>query len=110
MASTRTVAASSLPNDLPPQSVLKASDKLVFAHYFSPYPISIDNADSAADYYTRNYLSPTGEGGKHAAYGGYLRDRPLPRAVTADADWRYQDMLTEVKRANAAGSIDSPTT
>jgi hypothetical protein len=92
-----------LPNDLPAQSVLKTSNKRVFAHYFSPFPISFDNKETAADYYTRHYLTPTGESGKHLAYGGYLRDRPLPRAVSADADWQYRDMVTEVQRASDSG-------
>ena len=102
-ASIQTVAASALPNDLPAQSALKASDKLVFAHYFPPFPISLDNRDTAADYYAKHYLTPTGENGKHTAYGGYLRDRPLPRAVIAEDDWQYKDMLTEVQRANDSG-------
>lgn len=50
----------------------------MFAHYFTPYPLSLDNASADGDYYTRNYLNPGGESGKHEKYGGLLRDRPLP--------------------------------
>ncbi|MEV5707020.1 glycoside hydrolase family 71 protein [Actinoallomurus sp. NPDC052274] len=91
-----------LPFQLPAQSVLRASGHKVFAHYFTPYPVSLDNKDAASDYYTRNYLSPTGESGKHAAYGGLLRDRPIGRAPIS-GNWQLEDMKTEIRRAAAAG-------
>ncbi len=75
----------------------------VFAHYFPPYPISIDNEPAAIDYYSVNYLTVDGEGGKHAAYGGLLRDRPLGRQPISSPDWRVQDLRTEVLQAKAAG-------
>ncbi|MBC7460041.1 MAG: hypothetical protein H7287_01630, partial [Thermoleophilia bacterium] len=88
---------------LPPTSTLRASPHLVFAHYFTPYPISIDNKAEASDYYTNNYLSITGESGKHVAYGGLLRDRPLGRAPLPAASFALDDMKTEVQRASDAG-------
>lgn len=91
---------SPLPYDVIPSG---AGDKTVFAHYFPPFPVSVDNADAASDYYTRNFLAPDGEGGKHAAYGGLLRDRPLPRDVREGADWRLDDMVDEVNEAADAG-------
>ena len=42
-----------------------STKRMAFAHYFTPYPVSIDNKDAAADYYTRAYLNPTGENGIH---------------------------------------------
>ncbi|MBC7632270.1 endo-1,3-alpha-glucanase family glycosylhydrolase [Aeromicrobium sp.] len=75
----------------------------VFAHYFPPYPVSIDNKDPQKDYYAANYLSPSGEGGKHAVYGGLLRDRPEGRAPIPSAGWKLEDMKTEVRQAKAAG-------
>jgi len=78
------------------------SAKKVFAHYFPPYPISLDNKAPESDYYARNYLDPKGEGGKHAAYGGLLRDRPLGRAPLS-GDWRTTDLKTEVRQAAGAG-------
>jgi hypothetical protein len=75
----------------------------VFAHYFPPYPISIDNQPAANDYYSRNYLTIEGESGKHASYGGWLRDRPPARSPISDPDWRVQDLRTEVRQAKAAG-------
>ncbi len=79
------------------------SSKLVFAHYFPPFPISIDNADPSSDYYARNYLTIGGENGKHAQYGGFLRDRPVPRQPLPDPDWQVEDLRTEVRQAKAAG-------
>ncbi|MFJ3490999.1 endo-1,3-alpha-glucanase family glycosylhydrolase [Leifsonia aquatica] len=79
-----------------------SSAKKVFAHYFPPYPVSIDNASPASDYYARNYIDPEGEGGKHAAYGGLLRDRPIGRAPLS-GDWRTTDLGTEVDQAADAG-------
>ena len=78
-------------------------DKLVFAHYFTPYPISLDNKDGASDYYANGYLNPNGESGKHAAYGGLLRDRPIPRAPLTASDWETADLATEVNQAIAGG-------
>jgi hypothetical protein len=89
--------------DLPTQTALKASSHKVFAHYFPPFPISIDNLDASVDYYTTQYLNPDGESGKHVAYGGYLRERPLPRPVDPSPDWALDDMKTEVTRADEAG-------
>ncbi|MFD4430701.1 glycoside hydrolase family 71 protein [Nocardia sp. NPDC058497] len=77
--------------------------KLVFAHYFPPYPISIDNLPAERDYYSTEYLDPGGSGGANAAYGGLLRDRPVPRPVSDHADWRSADLETEVRQAIAAG-------
>ncbi len=92
-----------LPFDLPSEQSLRSSDKLVLAHYFPPLPLSLDNEAPGDDYYARNYLDPEGEGGKHAPYGGHLRDRPLPRAPIPDEQWRLQDMRTEVRQAIAGG-------
>ncbi|MEU8139717.1 glycoside hydrolase family 71 protein [Streptodolium elevatio] len=91
-----------LPFDLPGTAELRGSAKKVFAHYFTPYPVSLNNKGGADDYYTKNYLNPNGEGGKHKAYGGLLRDRPLPREPLA-GDWELQDMETEIRTAVSAG-------
>ena len=76
---------------------------LVFAHYFVPYPLSIDNKTESTDYYTRNYLSPDGEGGKFASVGGLLRDRPISPGVSTSTDWRVNNFATEVRQAKSAG-------
>ena len=88
-----------LPFDMP----AGPTDKLVFAHYVPWLPISVDNEPADQDYYTTHYLTTYGENGIHAAYGGYTRDRPLPRAPINDPDWRYLDILTEVEQAKSVG-------
>lgn len=98
-----TTTASPLPSDLPAASVLRSSPKKVFAHYLASLPVSLDNQAPATDYYARNYLAPNGEGGIHAAYGGFLRNRPLGRGPLAGSDWRLRDMQAEVRQAAAAG-------
>ncbi|WP_328301930.1 glycoside hydrolase family 71 protein [Streptomyces sp. NBC_00435] len=97
--------AGALPFDLPQQSALRsgaAGKKLVFAHYFTPYPLSLDNAKADSDYYTRNYLNPEGENGKHERYGGLLRDRPLP-VEPKSGNWELANLQQEVRTARAAG-------
>ena len=92
-----------LPFQLPSTATLQASSHLVFAHYFTPYPLSVDNEPSTSDYYATQYLTPDGEKGIHSAYGGFLRDRPLPQPVSTSADWELDNYKTEIKRATAAG-------
>ncbi|MBW1600753.1 hypothetical protein JJV70_01230 [Streptomyces sp. JJ66] len=91
-----------LPFDMPAPATLRASKKLVFAHYFTPYPLSLDNAKPDHDYYARNYLTPSGEKGKHEEYGGLLRDRPLP-VEPRSGDWELANLRQEVRTARAAG-------
>jgi hypothetical protein len=79
-----------------------AGSAKVFAHYFPPYPVSLDNRAPDSDYYASQYLDPSGEGGVHAAYGGLLRDRPVGRAPEA-GDWKLTDLEKEVRQASAAG-------
>ena len=94
-------AASPLAFNVP--AAATSSGKLVFAHYFTPYPLSLDNKPSASDYYAINYLKPTGEKSKFASFGGLLRDRPEPTAVLSGSSWRLQNMEKEVRTAIAAG-------
>lgn len=94
--------AQPLPFDLPSTASLRASGKLAFAHYFTLFIRSLDNLPPAIDYYTRQWLDPAGEGGIHAAYGGFLRDRPYGRAPLP-GNWTLTDMQTEVGEAIAAG-------
>lgn len=79
------------------------SAKKVFAHYFPPYPLSFDNKPAARDHYTRHYLTVNGEGGIHAAYGGLLRDRPLPVAPSSSSTWQVDNLRTEIRQAKTAG-------
>lgn len=102
-ASAATAASAALPFDMPSGSTLRASSsKRAFAHYVPSLPVSLDNRDAASDYYTRNLMDPAGEGGKHKAYGGWMRDRPATRAPRS-GDWRLADMESEVRSARDAG-------
>lgn len=82
---------------------LQNSPHKVFAHYFSQFPVSIDNKPADIDYYTKGYLAPDGENGKHQKYGGYIRERPLPRPPRSEEDWRLIDKMEEVRLAREAG-------
>jgi Glycosyl hydrolase family 71 len=88
---------------LPINLVEQPSPHRVFAHYMPSLPISIDNKDGSQDYYATEYLAVDGEDGKHAAYGGFLRDRPLPRAHSDRPDWKLADLLTEISQAKSVG-------
>lgn len=79
-----------------------SSTKKVFAHFFGPYPISIDNSTPASDYYTNNYLAVNGEGGIWASKGGYLRNRPMGRAPIT-GDYRFEDSKSDIEQAREAG-------
>jgi len=91
-----------LPFTMPPADAFFASPKRVFAHYFYPFPLSIGNQPAATDYYNVNYLNPAGEAGKHLAYGGWLRARPLPVPV-GGANFAQLNMQREVALAIARG-------
>lgn len=92
------------PFNAPPLSALRASPKKVFGHYFSPYPISLDNQEPDQDYYAKNYLQPTGENSKFAYCGGFIKERPLPQAPRpSDVDYELANFEEEVRRAAALG-------
>ena len=105
-----TVATSTAPDeesplafDMPSAATLDDAAPRVFAHYFPAFPISLDNEDPSGDYYAAGFNAVDGEGGNHAEYGGFFRQRPLPRAVNPSDDWALEDMKTEVQRATDAG-------
>lgn len=93
---------------------MSGQQRLVFAHYFPPYPISLDNLDPKKDYYAAVYLNPSGMEGEYGPYGAMLRDRPVPRPPRAETDWREVDLAVEIQQAMAAGidgfSVDILTT
>ncbi len=92
-----------LPFTMPPAAALFGSPRRVFAHYFYPFPLSIDDKPAASDYYNTQYLTPTGENGKWLSHGGYLRQRPLPVPVGSPAAYVLGDMEREVRLALAGG-------
>jgi hypothetical protein len=88
---------------MPSADVLFNSAKKVFAHYIPTFPVSIDNAASAQDYYNSQFLSRTGESGKWIKEGGFLRQRPMGVTPTAGAAWQQHNMEGEVRAAIARG-------
>ncbi|KYQ90361.1 hypothetical protein DLAC_08977 [Tieghemostelium lacteum] len=84
-------------------TALLNSAKKVYAHYFSLFLISIDNEPSATDYYELGWIDPNGEGGIHYGYGGFIRQRPMPRPVRSQSNWLDLDAQLEVTNALALG-------
>lgn len=78
------------------------AEKSVFALYFPPYPVTLDNLPPSSDYYATQYLNPDGENGKHAYGGGLLRDRPIPHEPRP-GNWRLADLEDEVRTAKRYG-------
>eukprot|EP01117_Protostelium_nocturnum_P007503 TRINITY_DN2683_c0_g1_i2.p1 TRINITY_DN2683_c0_g1~~TRINITY_DN2683_c0_g1_i2.p1 ORF type:complete len:547 (+),score=123.69 TRINITY_DN2683_c0_g1_i2:30-1670(+) len=95
-------ANTALPVDLP--DAFSGSTRKIFANYFSPFPLSIENADPSNDYYAKQWLIATGEGGLHTSYGGYLRDRPIPVAPNPNATvFKSENLQKEIRQAILAG-------
>jgi len=94
---------SCLPFTMPGPNALFGAPKKVFAHYFYPFPLSLENKSASDDYYNAQYLNRTGESGKWSAYGGYLRQRPLVVGVSSDHQWQLSNMQREVRMAIARG-------
>lgn len=92
-----------LPFAMPPSDVIFASPKKVFAHYFYPFPLQIDNVAPAVDYFNRNYLVPGGESGKFSKQGGYLRQRPQAQPNPTQTGYQVLNLQTEVRMAIARG-------
>lgn len=88
---------------MPSTDALFNSPKRVFAHYFHPFPVSLDNRAPATDYYNTQYLSRTGESSKWLKQGGYLRQRPLGVAPSTSPNWQQLNMEGEVRAAIARG-------
>ncbi|BCJ29158.1 glycoside hydrolase family 71 protein [Actinocatenispora sera] len=96
-ASAATSECNPLPVTLPAPAQLRASPKKVFAYYFPPFPVSIDNKAPESDSYSRWQYSLDSEGG---AYD--LRDRPIGRDPRS-GDWKQADFETEIRRAIQVG-------
>ena len=101
--STSNNADACLAAPMPSSATLFNSTKRVFAHYFHPFPVSIDNDPSAKDYYNLQYLTRTGESDKWLKEGGYLRARPLGVTPSTNPNWQQLNMEGEVRAAIARG-------
>lgn len=92
-----------LPFDPPSNSALRNSPRKVFAHYFPPFPISMDNLDPAKDQWVKHIMNPKGFGKRYIKTGGKCRQRPLPRPARPEKNWLLKDMELEVKRGSDLG-------
>jgi hypothetical protein len=92
-----------VPLTMPSTDALFSSAKRVFAHYFFPFPVSLDNAAPAKDYYNTQYLTKNGESDKWVAQGGFLRERPLGTSPRTSSTWQLLNMEAEVRSAIARG-------
>jgi Glycosyl hydrolase family 71 len=88
---------------MPSSDTLFNSTKRVFAHYFHPFPLSIENNAPAKDYYNTQYLNKAGESNKWLKQGGYLRQRPLGVTPSTSPNWQQLNMEAEVRAAIARG-------
>jgi hypothetical protein len=103
LVTTSNNADACLPLTMPSADSLFGSPKKVFAHYFFPFPVSIDNAQPENDYYNANYLNRHGEANKWLAQGGFLRTRPLGTTPLSSSNWKLLNMEAEVRAAIARG-------
>jgi len=104
----RSYVAQESPDDVWPFERASAADLAksphkVFAHYFPPYPLSIENKPAEQDYYATQYMKSSGEGNKFAAQGGLLRQRPLPVGPWKSPYWREINAAIDVLRAQLIG-------
>jgi hypothetical protein len=83
---------------------LANSERKVFLHYFTPFPLSFDNKPPDEDYYRRQYLEREGENGKFVQVGGYLRERPLGAGTIPGPHWRAVNIAIDVLRAQKLGA------
>jgi hypothetical protein len=88
---------------MPTTDTVFKSSKKVFAHYFSPFPESIDDKAPNGDYYNSQYLDKNGESGKWVQEGGYLRQRPLGVNASSNPNWQLLNMQHDVSAAIARG-------
>lgn len=101
----RAAVAAESPSDVFPFALGRTGQggTLIVAHYFPPFPVSLDNKAAAEDYYAGNYLRAEGEGGKFARQGGFLRDRPLAAPVRPNGLRVVANLALEVARAERIG-------
>jgi hypothetical protein len=88
---------------MPATDTVFNSSKKVFAHYFYPFPLSVDNQAPNIDYYNTQYLNKNGESNKWLLEGGYLRQRPLGVNASSNPNWQQLNMQHEVTSAIARG-------
>lgn len=74
--------------------------RLAFSHNYGIFPRSIENDPPASDYYNV-FINPAGDS-YWTPFGGWIRDRPLPRAPLS-GDYQLQDAREDVEQMIAGG-------
>jgi len=94
------------PSSAWPFSTRESSDstRKVFIHYFTPMQLTPDNKPAVVDYWNTQALLRSGIGGKYAAAGGYVRERPLPVGPWPEPYWREINAAIDVLRAQRIGA------
>lgn len=97
------VGAADLVDVLPFKPVnLGQSGREVFAHWHF-FAISMDNKPADVDYYATHFLDPAHPEGKTEGFGSALRERPLPRDPYQGSDWAVDDLVCDIRWADAIG-------
>ena len=92
-----------------PYQVAGTGQAKVFAHYFTPYPISLDNAAPSQDYYARNYLAPDGEGGAHGRTAACCATDPSSARRCPVTGRRRTPAPRSTRRSTPASTASSST-
>jgi len=85
---------------------IRTHTKKVWAHYFGPYPRSLNNeATAATTEYATYFNSPykVTSNPDNSTFGSYFRDAPLFRAQSASTQWQIDDCKFDIDSAMAAG-------
>ncbi|ROR91788.1 endo-1,3-alpha-glucanase family glycosylhydrolase [Nocardioides aurantiacus] len=86
------------PAGTPPPTI--DTTRFVDAHDMTSSALDMNQSGT---YFANNYINPAGEGGVHAAYGGFTRDQQIAYPGTTTSAWQLEYARTEVARAKAAG-------
>lgn len=81
---------------------LRASSRKACATWHV-WAISVDNKPASSDWYATHEMNPEGYSGQYFKAGGRMRERPLPRPVSTDPNWKIRDMEQDIRRAGDIG-------
>lgn len=83
-------------------SDIRTHTRKVFAHYFGPYPRSLDNASKESlTQYASYFDSPYPAANQ--SFGGFFRDSPMYRPQSASSTWQVDDCKFDIQVAMSVG-------
>ncbi|WP_273949885.1 endo-1,3-alpha-glucanase family glycosylhydrolase [Curvibacter cyanobacteriorum] len=77
--------------------------KKIYAHYFPPYPLSVDNREYRYDWYTEQRFIGGDEKKNHKRPDGVIEDRPLPIEIRDGSSWKVDNLAAEIALARSFG-------